>query len=277
MSILYQLPKNPYAGTELGSASSTYCTQIAAASFLDGGPGFVIQAPAAAYVATPGQNWVTTSVYTTAAIAPTTTTLAAGSTGAGLTATFSVTGSGANQTAAQITVTISNPGSGYVVGDVLEWSDADVETALLAALAGDGNVSSIVVSGANSNPLEYTVASSGVGEPHIATTVGVGQDGWQFAVDAVSGLTQIITLIIPDNGISSDDFSNSDYVVVANVTGGAAETATTTAGIITGSIFHQSDSNTDEITLRRVTGSAASTLLAADITVRLVKRMLTVA
>ena len=274
MSILYQLPKNPYAGTELGSASSVFCNQIASASFIDGGPGFVIQAPAATYVATPGQNWVTTSVYTTAAIAPTTTTLAAGSTGAGLTATFSVTGSGANQTAAQITVTISNPGSGYVVGDVLAWSDADVETALLAALAGDGNVTSITVSGANSNPLEYTVALTNSGG--VVTTAVVGQTGWQFSVNSIAALTQLITITIPDNGITGDDYAVDDYVIVANITGGVPETATTTVGTITGSIFHHSDTNTEQITLRRVTGSAASTLLGGDVTVRMVKRMLPV-
>ena len=274
MSILYQLPQNPYSGTELGSASSVFCNQIASSSFIDGGPGFVIQAPAAAYVATPGQNWATTSVYTTAAIAPTTTTLAAGSTGAGLTATFSVTGSGANQTAAQITVTISNPGSGYIVGDVLAWSDADVETALLAALAGDGNVSSIVVSGANSNPLEYTVSLTNSGG--VVTTAVAGQTGWQFSVNAIAALTQLITITIPDNGITGDDYTVEDYVIVANITGGVPETATTTVGTITGSILHHSDTNTEQITLRRVTGSATSTLLTGDVTVRMVKRMLPV-
>lgn len=274
MSILYQLPQNPYSGTELGSASSVFCTQIASASFIDGGPGFVIQAPAAAYVATPGENWDETNVYTTAAIAPTTTTLAAGSTGAGLTATFSVTGSGANQTPAQITVTISNPGSGYVVGDVLQWSDADVETALLAALAGDGHVATITVSGANSNPLEYTVALTNSGG--VVTTAVVGQTGWQFSVNSIAALTQLITITIPDNGITGDDYAVSDYVIVANITGGVPETATTTVGTITGSILHHADTNTEQITLRRVTGSAASTLLAGDVTVRMVKRMLPV-
>lgn len=31
MSILYQLPQNSYSGTELGSASSVFCNQIASA------------------------------------------------------------------------------------------------------------------------------------------------------------------------------------------------------------------------------------------------------
>jgi hypothetical protein len=274
MALLYQPPQNPYSGTENGSASNVFCNQIATASFIDGGPGFVIQAPATTYVATPGQNWGTTTVYTTAAIAPTTTTLAAGSAGAGLTATFAVTGSGANQTDAQVTVLISNPGSGYIVGDVLKWSDAAVETALLAALLSDGNVTSIAVSGSNSNPLVYTVAL--VNSGGVVTTAAAGQNGWQFSVNSIAALTQLVTITIPDNGIAGDDFADQDYVIVANITGGVAETATTTVGTITGSIFHHSDTNTEQITLRRVTGSAASTLLAGDVTVRLVKRMLPV-
>jgi hypothetical protein len=272
MALLYQPPNNPYSGTELGSASSVFCNQIATASFIDGGPGFVIQAPAASYVATPGQNWVTTTVYTTAAIAPTTTTLAAGSAGAGLTATFAVTGSGADQLAAQVTVLISNPGSGYIVGDVLEWSDAAVETALLAALLSDGNVTSITVSG-GASPLTHTVASDDSGG--VVTTVKAGQNGWQFSVNSISTTSQLVTITIPDNGIAGDDFADQDYVIVANITGGVAETATTTVGTITGSIFHHSDTNTEQITLRRDAGNATS-LLAGDVTVRLVKRMLPV-
>jgi len=275
MALLYQPPQNPYSGTENGSASNVFCNQIATASFIDGGPGFVIQAPAATYIATPGQNWVTSTVFTVE-VTPTTTTLAAGSNGAGLTANFTWTCSGANQTAAQITVTINNPGSGYIVGDVLEWSDAAVEAAMLVALATEGgpNVTSIAVSGANSDPLEYTVAL--VNSGGVVTTVAAGQNGWQFSVNSIAALTQLVTITIPDNGIAGDDFADQDYVIVANITGGVAETATTTVGTITGSIFHHSDTNTEQITLRRVTGSAASTLLAGDVTVRLVKRMLPV-
>ena len=276
MALLYQPPQNPYSGTENGSASNVFCNQIATASFIDGGPGFVIQAPADTYIATPGQDWDTTTVYTTAAIAPTTTTLAAGSAGAGLTATFAVTGSGANKTPAQITVLISNPGSGYIVGDLLKWSDAAVEAAMLVALATEGgpNVTSIAVSGGNSAPLKYTVAL--VNSGGVVTTAAAGQNGWQFSVNSIAALTQLVTITIPDNGIAGDDFADQDYLIVANITGGVAETATTTVGTITGSIFHHSDTNTEQITLRRVTGSAASTLLAGDVTVRLVKRMLPV-
>lgn len=129
------------------------CTSTETASFIGQSANFVIQAKAATYVATPGQNWATSQEYTTAAIPPSTTILSTGSTGDGLTATFSITSSGANTTAAQIEVKVSAPGSNYQVGDIVEWSDAVVESALLAALQSDGNVTSITITGTKSDPL----------------------------------------------------------------------------------------------------------------------------
>jgi len=274
MALLYQHPKNPYAGTELGSASNVFCKQIASTSFIDGGPGFVIQAGAATYVATPGQDWITSSTYTTLAIPPSTTNLSAGSSGSGMTATFTVVGSGANQTASNIVVLVSNPGTDYQVGDVLQWSDTVVEAALLAALLADANVTSITVSGDNSNPLNFTIAGELTGG--VVTTVKAGETGWQFSLNAVAALTQLVTIVIPDNGIAGDDFAEQDYCVVVNATGGVAETATTTIGSMSSSIFHNTDNDTEQIMIRRSTGTAGSTLLAADCTVRLVKRLLPV-
>lgn len=275
MALLYQPPQNPYAGTENGSAGNVFCKQIATASFIDGGVGFVIQANAATYVATPGADWDTTDTVTTLAIPPSTTTLSAGSSGSGMTATFTVVGSGANQTASQILVVVSNPGTNYQVGDVLQWSDAVVAAALVAALfAVVQPVNTITIGGANANPLELTIAAARSGG--VVTTVEADETGWQFSLNSVSALTQLVTIVIPDNGIAGDDFAEQDYCIVTNLTGGIPETATTTIGTLTASIYHDTVSGTELISLRRVTGSAASTLLPADCTVRLVKRMLPV-
>jgi len=268
MSFIHMPPKflSPYSGTELGSAGNVFCTQIATASFIDGGPGFVLGTASSAFQAAPASgNWSSSGLKTSAPLAATTV-----GTGTGLTASFSVTSESGVNTAKHITVTVVNPGSGYVEGDILSWTNAAVTSAL-----GTATGVAVTVSGLNSNPHSYEIpALENTGS--VVTTVKAGQNGWQFSVNSIAALTQLVTITIPDNGIAGDDFADQDYVIVANITGGVAETATTTVGTITGSIFHHSDTNTEQITLRRVTGSAASTLLAGDVTVRLVKRMLPV-
>jgi hypothetical protein len=283
MSILYQLPKNPYSGTEFGSASNTFCKQIASSSFISG-PGQVFQPAGGAALGvfsptstvTAAGNLTNLEVFTTAGVLATSTSSAEGS---GMTFQFTSIGDGDTATTIN-TMILLDPGNGkYVAGDTLTFDLTDntspAALAYIATTGDQGGAFGATCAFGAANVIVTLAASTGTGAAaNISTTVQVGETGWQFAVDAIVGLTQVITITIPDNGITGDDFAEQDYVVVTNITGGAEETATATVGKMSGSIYHDAINNVEQISLRRSTGSAASTLLAGDVTVRLVKRML---
>lgn len=255
--------QSPYSGTELGTDSSTFCTDITS-SLSTNGPGSVqtVQLPlptlTAAGVLANGQ------VFTTAGVAPTSQTSAEGS---GMTISFWAAGVGGTTTLLGIAPTVSSPGNGkYVAGDTLTFDlTANTSAMALAFIAVPGWGATCSFSTAS-----VTITIGAAADLHLGTGFLIeGQTGWQFSVPGVSSLTQFITLIVP----ASEAIGNNDYIVDTNITGGAAETATTTVGKLTGAIVHDSTNKTVQIYIRRVTGSAASTLLPADITVRLVKRM----
>jgi hypothetical protein len=179
---------------------------------------------------------------------------------------------------------LANPGNGkYVKGDTLTFdlSGDSSSTVGLAFIAITSPVTwpvsspktcafdkaAVVVTLAG----EVTNTTSGLA--NVSTTVKVGETGWQFGLNSVEGVTQLVTIVLPDNGIATDDFADDDYCIVTNLAGGVPETTTTTVGSMSASIDHDSGTSTERITLRRDAGNATS-LLAADCTVRLVKRML---
>ena len=289
MALLYQPPQNPYSGTENGSASNVFCNQIANTSFISG-PGRTF-APGAedtegvffdATTVTAGAT-MGTSVFTTAGVLASSTTSAAGS---GMKFQFQTTGDG--DTASTIgSMILSNPGNGkYVKGDTLTFdltgdSASEVGKAYIAITAPTTWPSSgtppVKTCAFDKTAVVVTLAglvtNTSSGLANVSTTANVGETGWQFALNSVTGLTQLVTIVLPDNGIATDDFADDDYCIETNLTGGVPETTTTTVGLMSTSIDHDSGTSTERITLRRDAGNATS-LLAADCTVRLVKRML---
>jgi len=285
MALLHQPPQNPYSGTENGSASNVFCKQIANTSFISGpGRTFAPAGGAAEGVFSPTSTVTAAGtltngeVFTTAGVLATSTTSTSGS---GMTFQFQSTGDG--DTATTIgSMILANPGNGkYVQGDTLTFDlTNNTSLAALAYIATTGSVGGAFGATCAFGAANVVVTLAGLvtntssGIANVSTTVKVGETGWQFALNSVTGLTQLVTIVLPDNGIATDDFADDDYCIVTNLAGGVPETATTTVGAMSASIDHDSGTSTDRITLRRVTGSASSTLLAADCTVRLVKRML---
>jgi len=280
MALLYQPPRNPYSGTELGASGNVYCQNI---TLIDGGQGFNIgPGTATDYQYTPTGNWNVGTTYTSLAIAPTTTTLSAGSNGSGLTATFAVTGSGAaNDNPANITVLISNPGVGYQPGDVLVWSNADVEAAILAAiaLAGGTSVTAGTVGGAAAPlGLTYTITAmsdsgSDQGFQSVSRSTGLG---WQFVLPNTAETEQYVELLIPDDNDDDNNLAANEKCVMVNITGhDPVENAQQTAGLAVATIFNVAGGELDGADIIRIRRTGAGISLdTCYMTVRVVDRQL---
>ena len=276
MAFLYQPPKLPYSGTELGLGSNVFCKKILAANILDGGPGASLAASVPG-TATIQANWTAASfaaatTYTTEVTSSSTT-----GTGTGMTATFSFTTTDpidGDGDPIALSAVVNNPGSGYVSGEVVTWDLADI---LAKFQAGTTPASPVGATYTNVNS-DYTLTlGAGAGSTSAVIYTEVGSSGWQFTLSSVSGQVQLVTIIIADDGIAGNDYAIDDYVVDTNITGGVPETDTSTAGIASASIFHNTDNQTEQITLRRSVGdrgAATATLANANVTVRLSRRQL---
>jgi hypothetical protein len=174
---------------------------------------------------------------------------------------------------------LANPGNGkYVKGETLTYdlsndSTSTVGLAYIGLIGSLGTAWGATCAFGAANVVVTLAGKVTSGLANISTTVNVGETGWQFSLGDVGGTTQLITIVIPDNGIADDDFADNEYNIVTNLTGGVAETATTSIGSMTASVSHDSTSSTERLTLRRDAGNATS-LLTADCSVRLVKRNL---
>ena len=267
MSFIYMPPKflSPYSGTELGSSGNVFCKQVTTTT---GGVGTVVSPPTAADGSTPVTLTATGDPGTipTASISASSTTSVNGT---GFTAIFSVVktgGAGSTTSSNALTLTITASGTGYVSGDTVTFSLADLAEAFNATALSSCAATAAIV---------FTFAA---GSGNSLTIYGnVGETGWQTTLPAVSATAQLLTIVLPDDGVDTNDFADANYVVVCNLTGGVAETLTASVGTVTGSIHHDGTLSTDTVTIRRGSSVALSTLPATDITVRLVRRQLSVA
>ena len=273
MSFIHMPPKflSPYSGTELGSAGNVFCKQV---STTTGGVGTVVDPPKNAADAT--VTLTTTGVeaiYTTAAIPASSTTSVSGT---GLKALFTVNknSGGANAAAGlAMTLNITASGTGYVSGDTVTFSLADLADAF-------NDITALSISAATA-AIVFTFAA-GIGNS-LTYYGNAGETGWQTTLPATSTEAQLLTIVLPDDGVDTNDFDDQDYVIVCNATAGTAETLTASIGTLSASIHHNGTLNTDIITVRRGTtggkagGGLLEALVATDITVRLVKRQLSTA
>lgn len=271
MAFIYQPPRNPYSGTELGASGNVYCQNI---TLIDGGQGFNIGPdPATNYQYTPGANWAASETYTSDPIAPSTTTLSAGSNGSGLTATFAVTGSAGTTTASNITVLISNPGVGYQPGDILEWSNA----AVAAAIGPKTSVTTGTVSGAAA-PLTYTItamtdSASDQGFQSVSRSTGLG---WQFKLPNTAQTEQYVELLIPDDNDDDNNLAANEKCVIVNITGhDPVENSSQTAGLAVATIYNVAGGDLDGADIIRIRRTGAGIALdTCYMTVRVVDRQL---
>ena len=268
MSFIYMPPKflSPYSGTELGSSGNVFCKQV---STTNGGVGTVVSPPTAADGSTP----VTLTATGDAGTIPTASISASSTTsvnGTGFTAIFSVVktgGAGSTTSSNALTLTITASGTGYVSGDTVTFSLADLAEAFNAtALSSCAATAAIVFT--------FATVTSG----NSLTIYGnVGETGWQTTLPTVSANRQLLTIVLPNDGVDTNDFADANYVVVCNLTGGVAETLTASVGTVSASIHHNDALSTDTVSVRRGSPVGLSSLAAADITVRLVRRQLSVA
>lgn len=257
----------PYAGTEDGEASNTFCQAL---SLLNGGPGFSIELPVT-FTATPsGEDWTTIEGRTTEAVAFSSTTSVGGS---GMTATFTVAADGGgaiNQDPRNITAAIViSPGSGFKEGDTITWSAADIGAAIQAVYA---QPSAVTVTA----DLVYTLSADSVNQTSLVVYTDSFTTGWQFEAKGSTETNQTITIVVSNDNITGGDYDVSDYSIVANATSTSVPAAydrTKGPGACYGTIDHINTDNTERITVTRFV-PADFELLDANISVRRAKRQL---
>ena len=283
MALLYQPPKLPYAGTELGSGSNVYCKDLQG-SLLNIGPGFTSSSDF--YLGQIKANWTSGSfaagqTYTTTGVVSGTSTV-----GSGLTAKFSVTVPNPNTKndgdPLQVSLIVVDPGYGYKPGpDTRIFFDAD---AVLAAFNA-GTTPAVADAVYTMEAGEEFILQGGTSVSAISIVAyaeNAEETGWQFQLLGPNDATsQLITIVIPN--ASQNDFDSNKYAIVANATGGRngdKETFTKTVGVVSGSITRDDSANTVTITVRRAAGDSTTpdpgdnVLLPCSVTVRLAKREL---
>jgi len=294
--------QQPFFGSELGQPSNVYCRNIV----LDGlGVGTVFSIGSISItLRKPGApNPVFVNVFTTTftdfTMSPTTTT----GTGSGMVLTISMAPFYVLQTnleaanSASISITVTNAGTGYVAGDQITITNAQLRTALGAAGQGvlpepfltpdltqsyfTGTVAADPDSGITfklGNNLDFvqdevppTVNGGGRAD------VNRGETGWQFSVGQglEAGREATINLIIPAKSETSSnqiDYTSDKYDVVVDVTGTTNLSRIIDPGDIRSAICPKDDGTTWISILR----DPIETLSPAFMTVRLVKRELQV-
>lgn len=280
MALLYQPPKLPYAGTELGSGSNVYCKSLSNTSLLNIGPGYT--SSASVYLGEIKANWQGAGF--TAGDTYTTTTAISGTSaaGSGLTARFAVTvpaGPPLDGTAVQVTLIVVDPGYGYKTGpDNSIYFDADE---VLAAFNG-GTTPAVVGAVYTMDPgqeFRLQPSFSSLGVSMVVYAENAQETGWQCHIGGPDDATsQLLTIVIPN--ASQNDIDFDKYAIVANATGGRngeKETFTQTVGVVSGSITRDDSANTVTITVRRAAADPTpgdKPLLRCNLTVRLAKREL---
>jgi hypothetical protein len=204
MAFLYQPPKLPYSGTELGLGSNVFCENLS----MIGGSGAALaadQVTPVIYNNTGGTD-VTTAGTTNSAVASSTDSV----NGTGMTAKFTVTPiEPAPNKTGTLSLSIENPGTGYKAGDKITFTAADILAAIVPPTGGttpqvpvDGTVGFPAVSA----DVVFVLAADGA---NAAVVIGYSADdntteGWQFLLDASSAISQRIVISAPSRRAASE-------------------------------------------------------------------------
>lgn len=217
MAFLYQPPRLPYSGTEIGLASNVFCENL---SMINGG-GAALAADGVTDVtydnAGGGGTNVTTAGTTNGAVASSSTTSVNGT---GMTAKFTVTPNDPADTGGSLSLSIENPGTGYKVGDTITFTAADILAQIVA-----GTTPLVPVDGAApavSADVVFVLVADGANNAFV---VGYSADdnkteGWQFELDSVSGLFQRMVISAPSRKAGSSSIADLERTttVYANAT-----------------------------------------------------------
>jgi hypothetical protein len=197
MAFLYQPPKLPYSGTEIGLGSNVFCENLS----MLGGSGAAVEADGTqvTYDNTGGAN-VTVTGTTNNAVASSTDSV----NGTGMTAKFTVTPVAGVQ--GNLSLSIENPGTGYKKGDKITFTKeailAQIEAGTTPVVPIDGATRS--VSGDVVFVLDFDAANA-------AVVIGYSADdntteGWQFLLDSVAApaISQRIVISAPSRRAASE-------------------------------------------------------------------------
>ena len=292
--------QQPFFGSELGQPSNVYCRNIVldglgvGTVFSIGSTSILLRGPPVPPGTTPVSVDVFTTTFTDFTLSPTTTT----GTGSGMVLTISMAPFYILQTnlgpanSSPISITVTNAGTGYVAGDQITITRAQLQTALGDAGQGvlpepflsedlsrstfSGDPASITFKLGNNldfvqDEVPPTVNGGGRAD------VNRGETGWQFSVGQglEAGREATINLIIPAKSETSSnqiDYTSDKYDVVVDVTGTTNLSRNLDPGDIRSAICPKDDGTTWISILR----DPIETLSPAFMTVRLVKRELQV-
>jgi|DEB0MinimDraft_6_1074348.scaffolds.fasta_scaffold21387_2 hypothetical protein len=216
MAFLYQPPRLPYSGTELGLGSNVFCENL---SMIAGSGAAKTEAGVQVTYDNTGGTALSQAGTTNSAVASSSTTSVNGT---GMTAKFTVTPAAGIQ--GNLSLSIENPGTGYKVGDKITFAKEDILTAINA-----GTTPPVEIDGAgrsvSANVVFVLLADQDLGVTDKSYIVGYSADdntteGWQFLLKGPSGIFQRIVISAPSRKASTDPFTNLERTttVYANAT-----------------------------------------------------------
>ena len=210
MAFLYQPPRLPYSGTEIGLGSNVFCENLS----MIGGSGAALAADGATaviYNNTGGADVDVTGTTVNAVTSSSTTSV----NGTGMTAKFTVTPTDPVGKTGTLSLSIENPGTGYKAGDKITFRAVDILAKILPS--GGGTSPQVAVDGPAAvtdgagNPTDVVfVLVADEDAANAAVVIGYSADdntteGWQFLLDPpASGISQRIIISAPSRRASSD-------------------------------------------------------------------------
>jgi hypothetical protein len=167
MAFLYQPPKLPYSGTEIGLGSNVFCENLS----MLGGSGAAVEADGTqvTYDNTGGAN-VTVTGTTNNAVASSTDSV----NGTGMTAKFTVTPVAGVQ--GNLSLSIENPGTGYKKGDKITFT----KEAILAQIEA-GTTPVVPIDGASRSVSGDVVFVLDFDAANAAVVIGYSADDRHFS------------------------------------------------------------------------------------------------
>lgn len=271
-----RIQQEPFFGTELGEPSDVYCRNIV----LDGVGVGTTWSVGGLSIASGGAFFKADR--TSVVISPTTT-----GSGTGMEVTLTIDpyyniasdSTATTSSFASFSMYITTAGSNYAAGDTLRITNAQLAAALTPLGFPGASFSSVATHldfklGNNVTVVQNEVLINANGGGRA--DVNRGETGWQFRVGAANkGFDATINLIIPaksDTSSNQIDYTGDTYDVVASITGTNEATKVSDPGKLRTAIYPRADGSTWISVIR----DAQTTLGPGFVTVRLVKRKLTV-
>lgn len=279
MAFLYQPPKLPYSGTELGLGSNVFCENVSGLVRGEGlaqtGAAATIQLTNADAVGTVDVPAGTYTLLETLAVSQSGTS----GSGVGMTVKFRFTSPGASPGPFDLTLIVVNPGTGYKVNDTVTFENA----AILAALQNGNAFTPSLTLGSNSSitpgDCVFVLSQHTTNENKVLaySPSDYSSMGWQFILDAHNTNTQTVLISVKDpNLTASINALEETSTIHANTTSSANNIPDDQIGGACSTALDKQTNGTDEFVVVTVVRFApvGFTLANSAMTVRRGKRQL---